>query len=362
LTEKSESIPGRPALAAITLQRGGDGVAYAGVLLESALSSICGMAPHVVELSPSSSRKPTFAEEARFVLRLGAAQLRHADSWWLFNHVGIARAQTVLPPFIRRRYAVLLCGVEAWDPALSAHRKRTFRSASARIAISRLTARRVVEAHPDVGQVSACPLALLPNVPPASTADHALMARVKPLSALIVGRMSGSERYKGHDELLECWSDVVRVVPGAQLIVAGKGDDLERLRMKAGQLGILKHILFLGFVPDEDLEALRKRVALFAMPSRAEGFGLVYLEAMRAGLPCIGGTDDAGAEVIINGETGLCVNPADRPALVDAIVKLFTTPTLRASLGEAGRQRFASEFTFERFCERLRPILKNAFA
>ena len=96
----------------------------------------------MVELAPSSSSKPTFAEEARFVLRLGAEQLRHADSWWLFNHVGIARAQTVIPPFIRRRYAVLLCGVEAWDPALSTHRKTTLRSASARIAISRLTARR----------------------------------------------------------------------------------------------------------------------------------------------------------------------------------------------------------------------------
>lgn len=362
MTEKSKSIAGRPALAAITLQTGGDGVAYAGALLERALSSIGGIAPYLVELAPANPQNPTFAEELRFVLRLGAAQLRHADSWWLFNHVGIARAQTIIPQLIRRRYAVLLCGVEAWDPALAAGKKRALRNASARIAISRLTARRVQEAHPDVGQVSACPLALLPDVPQASTADRALMASVGPMSALIVGRMSRGERYKGHDELLECWSDVIRVVPDAQLVVAGKGDDLERLRMKAGQLGILEHVLFLGFVPDEDLEALRKRVALFAMPSRGEGFGLVYLEAMRAGLPCVGGTEDAGAEMIINGETGLCVNPTDRPALAEAIVKLFTTPTLRASFGDAGRQRFASEFTFDRFCERLRPILKNAFA
>ena len=362
MIEKSSSIPGRPALAAITLQTGGDGVAYAGALLERALSSIGGSAPYVLELAPANSQNPTFAEEARFVLRLGAAQLRHADSWWLFNHVGIARAQTIIPPLIRRRYAVLLCGVEAWDPALAGGRKRALRNASARIAISRLTARRVQEAHPDVGPVIACPLALLPNVPRAATADHALMAWVGPMSALIVGRMSRRERYKGHDELLECWGDVVRVVPDAQLIVAGKGDDLERLRTKAGELGIARHVLFPGFVPDEDLDELRKRVALFAMPSRAEGFGLVYLEAMRAGLPCIGGTGDAGAEVIINGETGLCVNPTDRAALAGAIVKLFTAPTLRASLGDAGRQRFASEFTFERFCERLQPILKNAFA
>ena len=361
MTPLPPRIPGRPALAAITLQRGGDGVAYAGALLERALAAIAGSAPYVVELSPANPEGPTLAEEARFVLRLSVAQLRHTDSWWLFNHVNIARAQRVIPRPIRRRYAVLLCGVEAWDPSLSPDRKTTLRDASARIAISQFTARRVREAHPQVGSVSSCPLGLLPDAPRESSVGGELLSQVGEPSVLIVGRMSRNERYKGHDELLECWNDVLRVVPGAQLIVAGKGDDLERLRMKAGELGLAKHVLFPGFVPEEMLEALRARVALFAMPSRGEGFGLVYLDAMRAGLPCICGTEDAGAEVIVNGETGICVNPTDRAALAHAIILLLTSPSLRASYGEAGRKRFESEFTFERFCQRLHPILQNAF-
>ena len=315
----------------------------------------------MVELSPSNAQRPTRAEEARFVLRLGAAQLRHADSWWVFNHVGIARAQRVIPRFMRRRYAVLLCGVEAWDRALSSDRTATLRDASARIAISGLTARRVQETHADIGPVVACPLALLPDAQCASPADDALLGLVGKMSVLIVGRMSQSERYKGHDELLECWTDVIRVVPDAQLIVAGKGDDLERLRSKAGALGLTTHVLFPGFVAEATLEALRARVALFAMPSRGEGFGLAYLDAMRVGLPCIGGTTDAGSEVIVDGETGLCVNPSDRVALAGAIVLLLTSPTLRAAYGAAGMQRFTSQFTFERFCERLYPILQSAF-
>ena len=362
MSHRGATISGSPALAAITLQRGGDGVAYAGVLLERALDSIARSAPQVLELAPASTRGPTRAEVARFVFRLAAAQLRSTDSWWLFNHVGIARAQRVIPRFVRRPYAVLLCGVEAWDPSLSSEKKATLRQASARIAISELTARRVRAAHPGIGTVIACPLALLPEDTTNTAPDDALLALVGQRSVLIVGRMSSAERYKGHDELLECWNDVRRVVPDAQLVIAGKGDDLERLRAKAGELGLEQHVLFAGFVSEETLGALREKAAVFAMPSSGEGFGLVYLEAMRAGMPCIGGTEDAGAEVIVNGGTGICVNPASREALASAITTLLTSPALCESYGAKGRERFSQHFTFERFCDRLHPILHDAFA
>ena len=196
----------------------------------------------------------------------------------------------------------------------------------------------------------------------AVTFDHPVLDRVHEASVLVVGRMSSAERYKGHDELLECWNAVLREVPNAQLVVAGQGDDLTRLREKASALGLEHSVFFLGFVSDGTLEALRQRVALFALPSRGEGFGIVYLEAMRAGLACIGGANDAAADVIVNGETGLLVDPLDRSALSDAIVRLLRSPELRASYGAAGKRRFDAEFTFERYCERLKPILAAAFS
>ncbi|MBA3831439.1 MAG: glycosyltransferase family 4 protein [Chthoniobacterales bacterium] len=207
----------------------------------------------------------------------------------------------------------------------------------------------------------ACPLALLPEYSGTVAADRALLEQIRKSSVLIVGRMSARERYKGHDQLLESWPRVLRVVPGAQLVVAGKGDDLERLRAKAGALGIGGDVLFPGFVSEETLAALRERVSVFAMPSSGEGFGLVYLDAMRAALPCIGGSRDAGAEVIVDGETGICVDPSDTEALSSAVSLLLTTPELREAYGAAGRRRFDAVFTFERYCERLLPILRNAF-
>lgn len=280
----------------------------------------------------------------------------------MFNHVGIARAQNLLPSAIRRPYAVLLCGIEAWDPNLSPDRKNALRNASARIAISRFTADRTSRAHPEIGQVLVCPLALFPRVDGGDTVDQSLLERVRSTSVLVVGRMSRSERYKGHDELLECWSAVVRRLPDAQLVIVGGGDDADRLRAKAEQLGVSKHVLFAGFVGDATLQALRERAAIFALPSRGEGFGLVYLEAMRAGLACVGGIDDAAGDVIVDGETGVLVDPARRESLAEALVRLLGSPPLHAAYGAAGRRRFEAEFTFEHYCTRLRSVLESAFA
>jgi phosphatidylinositol alpha-1,6-mannosyltransferase len=360
LSEARRVDLGRPSVAAITLKQGGDGVAYAGLLLLRALAEISSTSPLVIALDPSST-KPGLTERARFLFALAKAQLSDSRGWWMFNHVGIARAQHLLPRAIRRPYAVLLCGIEVWEPTLSADRKNALRAAQSRIAISRYTAERVSSAHPDVGRISVCPLALLPRANELTVYDSDLVARVSQLSVLVTGRMSSAERYKGHDELLECWPEVLRHVPGAQLVIAGKGDDVERLRAKAGELGIAEQVLFAGFVSDATLEAMRKKAAIFALPSRGEGFGLVYLEAMRAGLPCIGGTEDAAGDVISHGKTGSLVDPRDRGELASAIVRLLRSPELRAVYGNAGKRRFEEEFTFERYCSRLRSVIESDF-
>lgn len=356
-----ESLPAKPTLAAISLRQGGDGVAYAALLLRQALADITQQMPREFELSPGSTTGTTIRERVTFLWRVGRAQVTDRRGWWVFNHVGIARVQAVIPRFARSRYAVLLCGIEAWDPDLGGTGRKALRDASMRIAISHHTAIRAAQAHPDIGTITECPLGLLPDAPDDSAIDRSLLALVRKQNVLIVGRMSASERYKGHDELIESWPAILQSVPDAQLIVVGRGDDLTRLREKAGALGISDHVLFLGFVPAGTLRELLKRATVFAMPSRGEGFGLVYLEAMRASLPCVASTKDAGAELVVDGETGFLVDPADRAAVAASLVRLLTSPQLATRLGLDGRRRFESKFTFERFRERLRPILHTAF-
>lgn len=354
-------IDGKPGLGVITLAPAGGGVAYLGRLTQRALADLSGTPPVTAELSPRKLGTVTPAEGTRFLLQLAAAQARGATDWWIFNHVGVARAQARLPGFVRRPYALWLCGVEAWEPDPGAGRLAAMRGAALRIAISRHTAARVAETHPQVGPVRVCPLALLPPEPPSGSVDADLLARIGPRAVAIVGRMAAAERYKGHDQLLECWPAVRDRIPGAQLVIVGAGDDADRLRAKAGELGISESTLFTGFVSDATREAILARAAAFAMPSRGEGFGLVYLEAMKLGVPCVGSNADAAREVVADGETGFTVDPEDRDSIAAALVRLLGDAELARRLGDAGRGRYESIYTYERFRARFGAVLGEMF-
>ena len=347
-------------LGVVTMQPSGDGVAYVGRLLHHALAD-AGAAPWRLALDPATAGVVTRGEALRFAMRLAAGLATGRARWMLYNHVGIARAQLALPLPLRRPYGVFVHGVEVWYPELEPDRKRALRRARVRISNSHYTARRLAAVHPDIGRVVPCPLGLLPGEPDTRGADAALLERVRPASILIVGRMSAHERYKGHDELLECLPALRARVAGAQLVVVGRGDDRARLETKAAALGVAGDVLFTGYASDATVEALLRRAAAFAMPSRGEGFGLVYLQAMRAGLPCVASTDDAGRDVVVDGETGFLVAQDDREGLADRLARLLADAAMRRRLGEAGRRRYEAEFTYERFRDRLLPILADAF-
>jgi phosphatidyl-myo-inositol dimannoside synthase len=227
------------------------------------------------------------------------------------------------------------------------------------IANSHYTAARTQAIHPDLPPIHVCHLALDEQPLPAGEApDLDLLAKVSGASVLIVGRMVRAERHKGHDELLEAWQEVLSRVPSAQLVIAGQGDDLERYRAKAKERSIAGQVLFAGRVSEATLHALYERAAVYAMPARAEGFGLVYLEAMSHRLPVLASTADAASEIVVDGETGLLIDPDNRAMLVDRLVTLLNDQSLRRRLGDAGYTRWRGQFSYARFQSRLEEILR----
>jgi phosphatidyl-myo-inositol dimannoside synthase len=368
-------LTGRAGLAAVSFAGAGGGLAYVARLIRHTLAGWQTDPVWSVALEPARYGTVSLGERCRFSARVLGAQVTGRIDWLAFNHVGIAQVQRLLPRGARRPYLVFVHDVEAWAPDLAPSRLATLQGASLRVANSRYTADRVTRAHPTIGPIVPCSLGLLdddaegalPARPPAgleTTSGDGLQAdsidRVGPLSVMIVGRLQASERYKGHDELLECWPQVVTRVPTAQLVVVGLGDDCDRLQEKARALGVASHVLFCGFVPAPVLSTLWQRIAVFAMPSAREGFGLVYLEAMRAGRPCIGSISDAAGDIIVDHETGLLVDRANRTALAEALVTLLTNGSMRRAMGEAGQHRFLAEFTAERFAARLHDAIDHA--
>jgi phosphatidylinositol alpha-1,6-mannosyltransferase len=224
-------------------------------------------------------------------------------------------------------------------------------NAALRLAISKHTRDHAKQINPWLPEIQVLPLALEERAV-GDDIDQPLLDRLGEKSILIVGRLASDERYKGHDELIQIMPEVLQQCPDAQLVIAGTGDDVARLKASAQALGVGNSVIFAGFVSDVMLHALYQQCRVFAMPSKGEGFGLVYLEAMKASKPCLALCDTAAAEVIADGETGLLVNAGDLKGLQEALTRLLTDDTLATQLGEAGRERLETHFSVDAFNSR----------
>lgn len=356
----SRSEASRPGVVAVTFHERGGGIAAVSRLAVEALRTPDGRTPRSIALA-NQARGGTFSttaiERAWFGARVAAAQVLRQCDWLLFTHLSLATVQRGVPAWARVPYGVFLHDVEAWQP-LSPARTTVLARAFVRLANSEYTARRVAEANPTVGPVVACPLALPPEW--SRLAEQARPLAAQGRTVVIVGRMVASERYKGHDQLLEAWPAVAARVRDARLVCVGEGDDVPRLRQKAAALGVGAQVEFTGFVDDETRRRWYERAAIFAMPSRREGFGLVYLEAMAAGLPCVGSIHDAASGVIVPGGTGYLVDQSDVRDLAARLVTLLEDEGQRRAMGEAGRRRVLAQFTFQAFASRLTAAIAGA--
>lgn len=140
---------------------------------------------------------------------------------------------------------------------------------------------------------------------------------------LTVGRLAASEAYKGQDRVIAALPAIRRVLPALRYVIAGTGNDENRLRTEAARHGQQDAVIFAGFVPESELADYYRLCDLFAMPSTGEGFGIVYLEALASGRPCLVGSLDASPEAIDHGRLGLVVNPYSVDEIASAVIRFF---------------------------------------
>jgi glycosyltransferase involved in cell wall biosynthesis len=178
----------------------------------------------------------------------------------------------------------------------------------------------------------------------------------KSLVILSVTRMSKEDRYKGIDNVIRSMPDVVCEVGAVEYRIVGQGDDVPRLRALAAGLGVERYVNFMGGVSDEELREQYRQCSLFVMPSRKEGFGIVFLEAMAYGKPVVGGSHGGTPSVVVDGETGLLVDNSDVAGIARSITKLLRDEEMCQTFGHAGRQRLLDKFTFEEFERNLKEV------
>lgn len=291
---------------------------------------------------------------SRFAAAAALAAARGARVTVIVNHVHLAPA--ALPFVIRGATLVsILHGIEAWTPLNRLQRAALTRS-DRLIAVSAFSRDCFRAENPQFGSraIDVCHHGIGPASVPDTASDDIP-------AALIVGRMTADERYKGHDALLEIWPAVMAAVPDAVLRIAGDGDDRPRLEQKAASMGLGVHVVFLGSLDDHALQREYQRATVFAMPSPREGFGLVFLEAMRAARACIG-CRGAASEIIDDGRTGWTIEPGDRAQLTDAVVRTLRDRSDSVAMGARGRTRYLQHFTEEHFRQRLTALMPDPTA
>jgi len=162
---------------------------------------------------------------------------------------------------------------------------------------------------------------------------------------LCLGRLTSE---KGFDTAVASFARVVRHVPRARLIIAGDGPERPSLERTVRTLGLQAAVEFLGWVTPDRVPALLNDVTLVLVPSRYEAFGLTALEAAQMARPVVATRVGGLPEVVVDGETGLLVEPDDPAALARAIVTLLQDRVRADRLGQAARKRAQHVFSLKR--------------
>lgn len=214
-------------------------------------------------------------------------------------------------------------GIEAWKPLRDPLSRRLLHDCRAVVSVSDLTRRRFVEWSHFRGRTF-----VLPNA--VRAAHYGVRAKRADLIEryglagkrvlLTVGRLAASERYKGFDEVIE----ILPSLPADVVyLIAGGGDDTQRLVKKAADLGLGDRVIFTGRFAEADKPDLYALADLYVMPSLGEGFGFVFLEALASGVPAIASKHDGGREALRDGQLGLLVDPSSPAEIRAAIVELL---------------------------------------
>jgi phosphatidylinositol alpha-1,6-mannosyltransferase len=246
------------------------------------------------------------------------------------GHINLLPLCALIATVRRAKLVMLIFGIEVWQPTGRALVDRCVSRIDTVISISRVTLERYLSwaAAPRLGSE------ILPNA--IHLEDYGIAPKAADLVAqygladrkvlMTFGRMAGEERAKGFDEMIEILPRLRAKDPSFIYIAAGKGDDMARLKTKAAEHGVADHVVFTGMVPEERKADYFRLADVYTMPSRGEGFGFVFLEAMACGVPAIASRSDGGFEAIRDGAIGIAIDPANLDELESAIFQALDGP------------------------------------
>lgn len=300
----------------------------------------------LVKEIPDSIERVTGCNKNKFIFIFHQLLRKQSNSLVIVGHLNFTPV-VLLAKLLGRisGYIVILHGIEAWQRknwlvrlAMSVARYN--------IATTTYTAR--VNAR--LNNIGAKKYKVIPLCSREHFQSSESMFRLKgEFPLLMVARLDASEKYKGMELVIDALARLMNMGIPAHFNLVGAGNDSSRIQAYAVKKGCDSNFTIWGQLNDIDLQAAYKSASIFVMPSKKEGFGIVFLEAMKHGLPCIGGNHGGTPEVITDGVDGFLIQWGDVNSLVNRLAMLWRRNDVRLNMGAAAVLKYNNQYTFTKF-------------
>lgn len=235
----------------------------------------------------------------------------------LLSHINLLPVGWLIKKFSPKTKLILIAhGIEIWSP-LKSYILKMLNCCDKILAVSEFTRGKIIAMHNfPANKCLVLNNCLDPFLPlPKNEDDSELRKRYGfgPEDKIIftLTRISTDERYKGYDKVIEALALLQDEHPNAKYLISGSYDKIEKGKIddQILKLGLKDKVVLSGFIAEDELASHFNMADLYIMPSKKEGFGLVFIEAMYYSLPVIAGNVDGSTDALLNGELGILVNP-----------------------------------------------------
>lgn len=250
----------------------------------------------------------------------------------ILSHINLMLAGFLIKLFSPKTKLILIAhGIEVWMP-FNGYKKYMLRQCDRIVTVSDYTKNVMIKLnHLPKEKFTVLNNCLDPFLEPpvVGEKDPQLLQRYQIKNSdtvlMTLTRLAAREQYKGYDIVIESLPELHKDYPDLKYLVVGKYDEPERIRLNAliKKKGLEKHVIFAGFIADEELAGHFNLADIYIMPSTKEGFGIVFIEAMYYHKPVIAGNKDGSVDALLNGKLGLLVNPHSKKEVITAINKMI---------------------------------------
>ncbi|AAZ21380.1 glycosyltransferase [Candidatus Pelagibacter communis] len=265
----------------------------------------------------------------------------------LYDHLGLARSN--LLHIKKKPYIVFLYGIDIWDKS-NKKRLKAQKNSALSIAISNFTKHKALTTHGTLKNVKVCWLSTIYDE------IKFVKKKKKNFNFLFLSRL---EKNKGHQITIDAFNKIKK--KNIKLIIVGKGPEYKNIKKKIASLNLQKKVKMYGFLEEKKLNNLWSKTDVLIMPSKVEGFGLVYIEAMSRGIPIITSKQDAGHEINVHGKTGYSadLNNKKKDELLIYMDKISNNNLKLKKMGKNAKNRWKNNFSYKEFKKRFEKIIND---